>query len=280
VLSKPAPHKAANRYKPFMKRLTLILIIVLPTLLFSQTVETFTSDTANIKISIHEPEDTIYIIRNFKDGHWIVYFDQSKKQKALDRIIKNGRPEGTDKYWYRNGQLKEENIWPTQGYELRHLGTEWYSDGKIKKAHRCPTDTCITEYYYHNGQLKYKDIGVSPSIEYVEEYCENGQLKYTPFNPNAREKVFVTHYHCNGKKKYEFNWVAGTYAGDYKEWDENGTLIIKGQYDDDPKKIQSIFNEHWANLEKIGTWQYFDNAGKLLKEELYDSGKIIKTTEK
>lgn len=259
-----------------MKKLLQILIIIFPTLLFSQTVETFISDTANIQTSVHGTEDTVYIIKNFKDGHWIVYYDKSKKQKALDRIIINNKPTGTARYWYRNGQLKEENTWLDESNEFMRAGNEWYSDGKIKKTHKCPTDTCTTEYFYPDGKLKKKEIGVGPSLIYTEEFCENGQLKFAPFNPNAREKVLVTNYYCNGKKKMEFYWVAGIYAGDYTEWNENGTLSIKGHYDDDSKKIESIFKGQWVALEKIGTWQYFDGSGKLIKEELYDNGKIIK----
>ncbi len=263
-----------------MKRLILLLIIFLPTLLFSQTVELFISDTSKIKVSVYEPEDTTYIIKNFKDGHWIVYYDKSKKQKALDKTILNNRPSGTEKSWYRNGQLKNELVWPADGTELKYIHNEWYSDGKVKTVRICPTDTCVTKTYYHNGKLKKKEVGVTPSLDYVEEYCENGQLKYSPFNPNAKEKVHIINYHCNGKKSLESNWVAGVYAGEYKEWNENGILVLKGQYDDDPKKIESIFSGHWINLEKIGTWQYFDNSGKLLMEEFYENGKLIKTTEK
>lgn len=61
-----------------MKTLLQILIIIFPTLLFSQTIETFISDTANIQTAIYGSEYNVHIIKNFKNGHWIVY-PKSKK---------------------------------------------------------------------------------------------------------------------------------------------------------------------------------------------------------
>ena len=262
-----------------MKKIIQILIIIFPTYLFSQTVETFVSDTSAIETIIHEPDDTLYIIKNFTDGHWLVYYDRHKKKKALDITIKNKVPFGTTTYWYRNGQLKEQTKESETGDDFKHTSMEWYRDNAVKKKRTCPNDTCIDEYFYPNGKLKRIDKS-SPYLCYTAEYCENGQLLYSPFNQNATKKVQVTRFYCNGNKEAQLYWVAGAYAGDYLEWNENGTPRLKGQYEDDQVKIDTILHSHWVSLEKIGTWQYFDTSGKLTKEEYYENGKLIKTVEK
>ena len=262
-----------------MKKIILLLILLLPAFAFAQTVETLVTDTALIKPLPVGPDDTVFAVNNFTDGHLVAYYDQLKKHKALDLTLKNRQLVGARTYWYRNGQMKEQVTELTGGDEPKHTGMGWYANGQLQMKWTCPNDTCVDEYYYPDGKLKMVEKS-SPYLCYKAEYCENGQLMYTPVNPNATEKIHVINYYCNGKNKLDFYCVAGAFTGPYMAWNEQGTLIVKGQFDDDPQKIDTILHSHWVELGKTGTWQYFDDNGKLTKEEMYKEGELVKTTEK
>ncbi|MFH6957478.1 hypothetical protein ACHRV1_08730 [Flavobacterium aquidurense] len=122
----------------------------------------------------------------------------------------------------------------------------------------------------------------------------SGTLQITPKNNNAiKSKHLVKNYYPNGKIKekgyqgyYENKDIAtGTFIGTWYLYDQKGKIIQSVYYHNDvvskayiekkkyyPNgKIKSIekFNNYElyeSEIDSIGTWQYFDQYGKLIKK--------------
>jgi antitoxin component YwqK of YwqJK toxin-antitoxin module len=256
---------------------------------YSQTISTTVSDTSVI-ITFITPENNIifmpdtdyYIRKDLVNGQYKIYHDKDKKYLAILATYNSGKLVDPQKQWYKNGQLKKteymkQNLYSKDTSTWKRESTEWYWSGKLKETRKCPSDTCITEGFYENGQLRMKDISVNEHWIYSVRYCDNGQLIATPSNPSSHDKVFSIIYYCSGIKKMEYCTIGGALIGNYKEFNELGQLVVDGQYDDDPQKIHTHMHIHGVDFDKIGTWKYYDNKGKLVKEEAYNKGKIMKT---
>jgi hypothetical protein len=67
------------------------------------------------------------------------------------------------------------------------------------------------------------------------------------------------------------------YVGKYQEWNEKGVLVASGQYEDSPT-LETELNTKYRDTRKIGSWKYFDDYGKKIKEESYNNnGELIFT---
>jgi antitoxin component YwqK of YwqJK toxin-antitoxin module len=248
-----------------MQRQLLLILTFLPTILFAQLTETIVTDTnfvRQFKSSTLSDDTTIYLTNNRPIGKWIVYFDLEKRNKALEREYPTGQEDiFTETSWFKTGNIKSTKI--------------------LNKN----KDSLLSSYYYPNGKMRNR------TIEYYkvtrnqwilirdDSYYDNGQIKRTPIDWTSLEKQHITEFFESGKKQREFNWVNGTLIGEFKEYFENGKLKMKGNYmnptDLDPTLVPSAR----PSLE-IGDWKYYNEKGKLIKEELYENGKLIKTTEK
>lgn len=126
----------------------------------------------------------------------------------------------------------------------------------------CINDSCYTFQYFFNGNLKRKQVTIEGfNLVYEEIWCENGQLirkvDYTIMPQH------ITNYYCNGKKKNEFTLNEYRAIGIHLWWYDNGQI-----------KTEGFFNNEGN---QSGIWKYYDDHGKLLKEEKYDDGKLKDT---
>ena len=243
---------------------------------FSQIKKTFVSDTSVVEIIVSQGDSLFYINDPFRTGEWIIYYDSGQLVKALHIKYFDSKFRFVDTIWYQNGQMKKEDFLPVKGNTLTY--NEWFPDGKNKTKRICYNDSCIQLVYYANGILADKSVesvdSVSPNRmvwHYFEEYYENGQLKSTPYNPNSWLKYSITSYYLSGKIKAQKDEVLGSFTGSYKEWYENGQLKIEGSYEEIP------IDGHYHSSKPTGKWSYYNEAGKLTKEEFYENNKLINT---
>lgn len=119
-----------------------------------------------------------------------------------------------------------------------------------------------------------------------------GNLLY--FKLNKLDSLFITYYK-NGHMMFTGNYKEDARTGLWKEYYENGKLKSEGSYcgDIDPiivtyYNVDSLKNEYPTLLEdtiivnytldfKSGTWKYYNEETKLIREEFYEKGKLIKT---
>jgi hypothetical protein len=183
-----------------MKQIFLILFCSFSCKSFGQTREVFISDTSQIDYSILENGDTLY---NFLDiprhGHWIAYFDVSKKRKAIEGDYIDGKEIGPGTKWESSLDSKFESTKETKWYSSGQIQFEsidsdifiydmtwWFPNGKIDNQRKCHNDTCTFEYYYPNGTLRYRGFETLDStkskIAFIGTwpyYDSTGKLKET-----------------------------------------------------------------------------------------------------
>lgn len=246
----------------------------------AQTKHVIIGDTAQLCVWIDPYDDTSYSIKKLTSAtEWIIYFD-STKSKIAEHLIR-GHRFFIDTVWYSTGALQSISQKTTSDCFECSNDTSWYIDGILKSTYKCNTDTCVHAEFYHSGQLREKNITWSDSSlpsgsfawHYKAQYYENGQLIYTIGDPSKKEDQYRCKYYPSGQKLWESTLRFDCRIGPYKEWHSNGVLKIQGEYSD--KHVTT-----WAKPEKkIGTWSYYNESGKLIKEEFYEEGKLVKTVE-
>ncbi len=60
-------------------------------------------------------------------------------------------------------------------------------------------------------------------------------------------------------------------VGKYTQWHPNGKVSLEAEYKDGNTQSE-------ANI-KIGVWKYYDEQGKLIKEEYYENSVLVKEKE-
>ena len=240
-----------------------------------QVREVLITDTAYIDYRVEDDSMVNFSFKKNKPlkGHWIVYYDMSKKKKAMEAVFKKGKLSGTEKQWHENGQLKAESS-PADNI-ASWTYKKWYPDGTLYSERKCLNDTCTIDYYHANGVLMERAIqayGANGQRNwfYSATYCDNGQIKFSPpLNPDSPAPQLLTTYYCSGTKKEEFTLLLVKKEllriGHYTEWFENGNLKLQGYYDDAAPSVAGL---------RIGLWNYYDPEGKLIKQEEYENGKL------
>jgi antitoxin component YwqK of YwqJK toxin-antitoxin module len=144
---------------------------------------------------------------------------------------------------------------------------EWktfYLNGKRQAVAHYNNDTLqgqlITYYPNGNRQAKgYYNKGVQ--VDSLLRYFENGKLSSAEFNDSLGlgQGVFKI-YHTNGKLGQLGKMKNGLLDDTSRTYFESGRL----------KAIQIYMDKH-----KSGRWLYYNEAGKLVKTELYKNGKPV-----
>jgi TonB family protein len=136
---------------------------------------------------------------------------------------------------------------------------------------------------------RYISIDTSDKVRFrVEDYYPEGKIQmtgtYKSIRPDNKDGHFV-YYYEDGKKQMECHYrdnylqgileewypsgqqesyqefKGGILNGDFKSWREDGSLKLKARY---------------YNGEKHGNFQSFYPNGQMVRDDYYDSGKLIK----
>ena len=95
----------------------------------------------------------------------------------------------------------------------------------------------------------------------IQEYTENGDLyKSTTFSLENLKNKSLTKYHPNGNIILIANYDNGIVDGYFQKFYASGKPMKIGTY---------------KKMKKIGEWKYFNENGKLTKQENYENGKLI-----
>jgi len=178
------------------------------------------------------------------------------KREFVNRTDKFGLKQGHWKYFWENGNLKEE-------------GT--YQNDKKK------------------GYFKYYDE--AGNFKYVEKYDNDNLITDAP---ETRQMDVKTVYHKNGKPAITATYYKGVPDGIRREFDENG-FVIKGyvfnkgilRYEgitDEDGKRQGLWKEyyptgelksmgHYINSNQEGNWKFYFENQKIEVEGNYKNGK-------
>ena len=250
-----------------------------------QNYSTTMNDTAMVRMDINAIHgDTTYRFDDKKSEnykHLIAYYDAKKSKPAIDLIwTKTNQYDEIEKQWYINGQLKSiTKRLTTDNGRIKLDISMWYSNGTLKyKWEAKDSDTIYCKEYYISGKLRKFDKFIWNSKLHMNEWChteefyKNGQLEYTPYNPlNTTNIIPFEKYYENGKLRAKYlKHPFGIYGG-YKAWDDEGNLIIEGQYTGNKEAIEKLYKaKDYQETKKIGKWVYYNKSGSILIEEFYD----------
>lgn len=179
-----------------------------------------------------------------------------------------------------------------------------YKDGWFNRI-----DTTHKQSYsifFENGiakRLSYTSVDSSVSMFAVDSnllngvhtiYYANGNIKEYGFYKNNARIGGWKFYNVAGKVASE-----GSFLGDYNKliYDvKNSKLITLNKYLDTLKvepftqnkydSLKKSLKQEWGmafpiHLHfKTGLWKYYDDTGKMIKEEFYEKGKLIRTKKK
>jgi len=158
-----------------------------------------------------------------------------------------GKPDGELLVYDENGKKRRLAIYKSGIRVGKHL--EWYASGELYSETNWETDLYFnSKSYYKSGKLSSTAVNGNRDNAVYTDYFENGKTKaVTSYNPS----IEITYYD-NGQIKSDKSATKKTYT----EWNSNGKIKFTGSLDEG----------EWG---RIGTWSYYDENGKLIRELFY-----------
>jgi antitoxin component YwqK of YwqJK toxin-antitoxin module len=203
-------------------------------------------------------------VKTFYDNH----------QPECHFQFKNGKRDGISKKWYKSGKIMFDN--PMKDGKEIGIHITFYENGLpdyIKDE-----EHGISIGFHESGKVSSISQDIEDSVKcggkdgYEEKtFYKDGQLR-TKGVYNCGKQMY-TIYANDSIPIAESNFIGMPLfkVGKYKEYYNNGTPKLDGQYVD-------AQNARASNI-KTGVWKYWDEKGKLMKEEYYENNKLIKTEE-
>ncbi len=212
--------------------------------------------------------DSCYYLLYYTDGN--LEFQQGfyeDNSKMSEYSFSSGRKNGSWMEWYRGGQKKMDFFYSTvYNYPL---GMTWYKNGQKKVEYVYFEDYGIVKEWFDNGQLKLEaDMNFDGSSRsYTKSWCENGVI--TQDLKLNQGKTPFHDYDCKGRLIAE-----GTNIDFSLFWVGTKTVY----YSNGQKFKEMIFEDGFTREEaniKTGLWKYWDEKGRLIKEEAYEANELI-----
>lgn len=194
--------------------------------------------------------------------------DTLKNAVLFDYIdtVKNNRLQKTV---YEEGSI-DYNYWPNQNPTLESYYILYDSLEILRSFTHSKSISSINYTYYPDGRLLYYSFSIEDTTKrnftlseesYFMEYHPNGVVRTKYYYLKGVQEY--RSYYDNGKIQTRGNFVASglVFSGKYREYDEDGKLTIKGQY-------ELTWIGSFPKSKKTGIWKYYEN-GKLIKKEKY-----------
>ena len=157
-----------------------------------------------------------------------------------------------------------------------------YKDGsQLHKGFYIEGQLKVYKNFYPNGQVERDFKGVDLAKSSIKMYYEDGSLKsegkyfrgdisyWVDYFKSMLYHMEISSYYDNGNLKTQMLQTHKkklTYTKD--EYHINGQISVDGQV---------FFNKSNHDYTPSGTWKYYDEKGKLTKEEKYSEGRVIDT---
>ncbi len=178
------------------------------------------------------------------------YTYPSGKQSSTGSF-KNGKPIGLWTNFYESGQKSSEGIWKENG-----LDSIWI-------------------FYTKKGEIE-------RSISYANNLKNGPYLKYDSLQKIEFDGLYVNdtlqgpfRKFLNGLLIEEGNYKNGKLNGVLREFDASGEVKRIVNYNDDEEIDERQINR-LVNGRREGLWEFYDKEGKLVKQELYKNGELVK----
>lgn len=179
---------------------------------------------------------------------------------------KTGR-NGVMNQWHMNGNKKSSFVCE-DGVMLNSADTNWYKNGNVHYITQVIETKKVSRSWYKSGVLAQETMGDTASESYHEKsYLPTGEMWLEANFNDGRQTLKKYFKNGNYFQKGDMINMPLIKVGKWQMWFENGQIELESYYDEKNPNI------------KIGTWNYYDVTGKLIKEESYRLNELIKTTE-
>lgn len=282
------------------------------------------------------------------DGPFVFIFFPTSYGERAEGFFKNGKKEGVQTIFFKNGRKKAvvnfsngkkhglETIYgEDELYKITHEIN--YKDGKkhgtsISYGHTKPYSEAyygrgdyvmwsITNYSHGEKDGPYKEFNYTQNGErFITEegtwdsgnkvgsnkiyYMYSGILKVDSFYVNGFHNGPYKEYDENGNILIDANKKGGKFIGLYKRYQngnlelektidsegkliggiktyyKNGKLALEGNYEIGDYQDERFYpndygaEEHYGRR-RVGAWKYYSKSGKIIKEIIYEDGRVI-----
>ena len=233
--------------------------------------------------------------------------DEGRMLLQLESSYKNGKLDGMETTYHKNGNLRSEYNYKAGKKEGKFR--EWYTGGYLKVEGQNTNDLpsgSIREYYppdpdesvvrtilhketvYVEGEenatlTEYSPKGVKTSVRelkdgqshgIVEEYFDNGVLKLTGTFLNGLKEGEWKELHQDGHERFLYNYTLDKLNGVYKSWHDVVEPIVEEGEEVSEEELKPVLKEEgeYANGQKDGQWQTWYPNESLQSQVIYKSG--------
>lgn len=194
-----------------------------------------------------------------KQGYWKSY-DNMGVLKYEGRFA-DDIPQGEFKYYYPTEKLKAVSFIYDDGKKSRT--TLYHRNGKIMATGNYLNqrkDSVWNYFSEYDGALLSEEIYINNIKEgiWTNYYPGNKMAEQITFKNDKRNGLWIQFY-IDGSEKFKGNYIDDKKEGVFLNYHTNGNIEVKGSY---------------KNSLKQGIWQHFNEENKLIKEEVFERGKL------
>lgn len=241
-----------------MRTLTIItLLICCCSTLFSQN-NLHKQLPQEVKYNPNEVVDSTYGITIYERLNFRIGGDSVRNCKGY---ACNGWVED----YYESGQLLHKGYY-TEGHVK--IYRNYYPSGNLERVFNVIDDfKSVMKIYYNNDTLKSQIKYIGSNASKWEDYHSNGYLAYyEEYNRGMDYHISQKSYYETGKPEILFELVnKKKLLYTKKEFYPTGTPKLEGE---------AQYSESLLDYIRTGTWKYYDEKGKLVKQEEYINGKV------
>lgn len=225
-------------------------LLLITTLLFTSIVSAQWTEIVEIAEEENKPKEYYEYYDNgnvalkaFKDkdgilnGLAIIYYENGKKHS--EGLIENDKKQGEWKFYLEKG-------------------------GFVNTTKTYLNDILHGPYREHYGNLSYKVKGQYTNGKKDgtwKTFLENGQKYYESYSDD--NLYYIKYFYANSNNLIYQGGVTDSIA-EIERYTKTGKISSEGKFD----LTKNIF---------IGTWNYYDGDGTLVKKEKYKNGEVIST---
>ena len=146
-------------------------------------------------------------------------------RKKVESILIDGKSTSAKEFeWHKNGQMKEENTYSSNG-KLNGYRTWWYESGQMGQ-----------KVWIENGEREKEGTDT--------RWYSNGQMWYEKHYKDGLLYGKSISFYENGQKIHEASYNDGSVVSK-KFWNEDGTLKYQVNYEEEQKNEEIISKKGW-----------------------------------
>jgi antitoxin component YwqK of YwqJK toxin-antitoxin module len=179
--------------------------------------------------------------------------------------------------WFNNGEIVyDKRVAGTGHWNFSKCTgiTKTYNKLKVVRLDIFYFDSTEVDFLFSSGRIATKTIyffdnasAFGSHEHFQQSYNENGTIATTPIYAELGRQA-VTWYDSTGHKTEEGDWLNGR-IGVHREYYQNGSLKAEGEYTVREKHFTTTTSVNYCPV-KSGHWKFYDETGKMIREEWYD----------